>query len=166
VNFDGSVVIEADAARVWEFLLDSEKVSACIPGVTNVQQIDDRTFTGRMDARVGPIAGKFTFEATIVESEPLRQLVARLEGKDSVTKGTVHSDTVVNLKSLNEHATELTYRAAVDVKGRLAIIGDMILRATASVLLQEVTARVKERVEEEARAADQQPALQQERRCQ
>jgi carbon monoxide dehydrogenase subunit G len=147
MRFDGRFVLKADAPRVWDFLLDPEQVSMCIPGAKDVKQLDERTFTGRMEARIGPIAGKFTFQASILDSDPPHQLVARLEGKESVTKGTIVSDTVVNLTSIEGGETKVSYEATVDVKGRLAIIGDMVLRATAIVLLQEITDRVKARVE-------------------
>ena len=39
--------------------------------------------------------------------------------------------------------TELAYHLTVDVHGRLAIVGDMILRATASVMLQEFVTRLR-----------------------
>jgi hypothetical protein len=36
----------------------------------------------------------------------------------------------------------MDYRADVKIKGRLAILGDMILRATATLILQEFSRRL------------------------
>jgi carbon monoxide dehydrogenase subunit G len=47
--------------------------------------------------------------------------------------------------------TELSYNAAVGIQGRLAILGDMILRATATLLVEEFIRRVRIEIENETR---------------
>jgi carbon monoxide dehydrogenase subunit G len=113
-----------------------------LPGIEEVRQLDDKTFTGVLAAAVGPISGKFSFRSTIVESRPPEQMVVRTEGTDSVTKSTVSADMTVDLRKVAEAKTEMDYRADVKIKGRLAILGDMILRATATLILQEFTRRL------------------------
>ncbi len=49
--------------------------------------------------------------------------------------------------SLTPGRTRLTYRATVTTKGRLAIIGDMVLRATAGVMIGQVTRCLRDRLE-------------------
>jgi hypothetical protein len=44
-------------------------------------------------------------------------------------------------------ATDLTYQAVVKVKGRLAILGEMMLRATAGMMIGEVTRCLRSRLE-------------------
>jgi hypothetical protein len=36
----------------------------------------------------------------------------------------------------------MDYKAEIKIKGRLAILGDMVLRATATLILQEFTRRL------------------------
>jgi carbon monoxide dehydrogenase subunit G len=69
-------------------------------------------------------------------------MVVRTEGTDSVTKSTVNTDMTVDLRKLAEDKTQMEYRADVKIKGRLAILGDMVLRATATLILQEFTRRL------------------------
>jgi uncharacterized protein len=123
-------------------LIDINKFSACLPGIEEVRQIDDKTFEGALVAAVGPISGKFTFRATIVESQPPDQMVVRTEGTDSVTKSTVNTDMTVDLRKVADNKTQMEYKADVKIKGRLAILGDMVLRATATLILQEFTRRL------------------------
>src|SRR4029453_15736227 len=88
------------------------------------------------------ISGKFTFRATIVESQPPDQMVVRTEGTDSVTKSIVNADMTVDLRRLTDNKTQMDYKADVKITGRLAILGDMVLRATATLILQEFTRRL------------------------
>lgn len=140
--FDGKVNIEIPVNRVWDFLVDVNKFSTCLPGIEEVRQVDDKTFEGILAATVGPISGKFSFRSTIVESRPPEQILVRTEGTDSVTKSEVHADMTVDLHALAEDRTRMDYRADVKIKGRLAILGDMVLRATATLILQEFTRRL------------------------
>jgi uncharacterized protein len=140
--FDGKIDLDVPVDQAWDFLIDINKFSACLPGIEEVKQIDDKTFEGALAATVGPISGNFKFRATIVESRPPEQMVVQTEGTDSVTKSIVNADMTVNLHQVSDNRTQMDYKADVKIKGRLAILGDMILRATATLILQEFTRRL------------------------
>ena len=140
--FEGKIDLNVPAETAWNFLIDINKFSTCLPGIDEIKQIDDQTFDGVISATVGPISGKFSFRSTIIESRPPQQMVVRTEGVDSVTKSTVNADMTMDLHSGADNKTEMNYRADVRIKGRLAILGDMVLRATATLILQEFTRRL------------------------
>ena len=147
MKFDDNLTLKAPPAKVWEFLLDANHVAACVPGVEEVKQIDERTFDAIIKATIGPVSSRFSFRAHIVESDPPRQLIAQMEGTDSVTKSTVTGETTVNLAASGEDQTEVSYRSTLNVKGRLAILGELVLRATMAMMLDEVTKNVRRRIE-------------------
>ena len=141
--FSETLVVEASPADVWALLLDVDRFASCIPGVEQVTPVDDRTFDGTILAAVGPMSGSFAFRASIIEAEQARALAARVVGTDSVTRSTVNADLMMTLNPLAATRTELTYHTTVDVQGRLAILGDMVLRATARMMLREFAARLR-----------------------
>jgi carbon monoxide dehydrogenase subunit G len=147
--FEGKIDLDAPVNDAWDFLTDIHKFSGCLPGIEEVRQIDDKTFEGVLAAAVGPISGKFAFRSTIVESQPPDQMLVRTEGTDSVTKSTVNADMTVVLRQVMEIKTEMAYRADVNIKGRLAILGDMVLRATATLILQEFARRLQKGLAEQ-----------------
>jgi carbon monoxide dehydrogenase subunit G len=147
VKFEGSISIRAPRENVWELLLDIDRFSACVPGVEEVAQVDERTFDGVIQATVGPMSGKFSFRAQIVESTPPSEMVTELNGTDSVTKSTVRSTTRMTLTALSDRQTDLRYESTVDIQGRLAILGDMVMRATATLILEEFANRVRRELE-------------------
>ena len=140
--FEGQIDLGVPIANAWEFLIDINKFKDCLPGIEEVRQIDDKTFEGTLAATVGPMSGKFNFRSTILESKPPEQMVVRTEGTDSVTKSTINADMTVDLCKVSEEKTEMNYKADVKINGRLAILGDMILRATATLILQEFARRL------------------------
>jgi carbon monoxide dehydrogenase subunit G len=74
-------------------------------------------------------------------------MAAELNGTDSVTKSAIKGNVNMTLTSLGPRETRLGYHATVDVKGRLAILGDMVLRATANLMLEEFTRRLSRKLE-------------------
>lgn len=147
MKLDGAIDIAADATAVWPVLIDPRDLAACVPGVESVRQIDDRTFEGMVRASVGPIDGHFDFSAVMTQADFPDRLVVDVEGTDSMTKSRVlaHIEAAVGQSGLT---TTLTYRADVTTKGRLAIIGDMVLRAAAGVMIGQVTRCLRDRLEE------------------
>jgi len=139
---DGKIDLDVPVQKAWDFLIDINKFSTCLPGIDEVKQIDDKTFDGIISATVGPMSGKFNFRSTIVESKPPEQMVVRTEGTDTVTKSMVNADMTVDLRSISDTKSQMEYKADIKIKGRLAILGDMVLRATATLILQEFTRRL------------------------
>ena len=144
---EGKIDIRAPAREVWDFLVDIDRFASCVPGLERATQIDDRTFEGVVGAAVGPISGKFTFRSTIVESAPPASMTVQTDGTDSVTKSAVGAKLVVQLAESADSRTEMDYRADIMIKGRLAILGDMVMRATGALLLEEFARRLKEKLE-------------------
>ena len=139
---DGTIDLDAPMQKAWDFLIDISNFSTCLPGIDSVTQIDDRTFEGVISATVGPISGKFNFRSTIVDSRPPEQMVVKTEGTDTVTKSTVKADMTVDLRRASDSKSQMDYKANVKINGRLGILGDMVLRATATLILQEFTKRL------------------------
>ena len=147
MKFEGKIDVKAPVTETWDFLMDIGQFSQCLPGLEEVRQVDETTFDGMIQATVGPISGQFNFRAKIVESDPPKKMVVRCEGKDSVTHSTVISGMALTLRESSPGNTELNYRADVEIQGRLAILGDMILRATTSLILDEFSRRLRQRLE-------------------
>jgi len=147
VILEGKIDVGVPASSVWDFLMDVNRFASCVPGLEEVRKIDERTFDGVVSAAVGPISGKFTFRSTILDSTPPSEMAVQTDGVDSVTRSAVGVKLTVKLTELVEKRTELGYHADVQIKGRLAILGDMVLRATGALMLEEFTKRLREKLE-------------------
>jgi carbon monoxide dehydrogenase subunit G len=154
----GTIDIAAPSANVWALIIDPISLSACVPGVTEVRQVDDRTFQGSITAAVGPMEGSFSFQSVLARADYPDTLLVEVEGVDSVTGSRLIAEIDVSLAEHAANATSLAYRATVTVKGRLAILGEMMLRATASLMINQVTRCLRSRLEPIAASAPDTPA--------
>lgn len=147
MKLDGRIEIAAPATAVWDLVINPVSLASCVPGVRDVRQVDDRTFAGSITAAVGPIEGDFSFTSVLAKADFPDGLEVQVEGIDSITKSRLETSVVVSLDELASGATVLTYQAEMKVRGRLAILGEMILRATASMMIAQVTACLRSRLE-------------------
>lgn len=147
MRMDGTIDIAAEVPAVWALVNDPVSLSACVPGVDDVRQIDDHTFEGSVSASVGPIDGQFAFRSVITRATFPEDLGVDVEGVDSVTKSRVLARVTVGLTEPAPGITVLRYETVVTVKGRLSILGEMVLRATAGMMIGQVTKCLRSRLE-------------------
>lgn len=158
MKLDGSIEVAAPPAEVWAAIVDPVALAACVPGVRDVRAVDERTFEGRISAAVGPIEGDFSFTSVLTESIFPDRLVVAVDGTDSVTKSRLHADVHASVAEPSAGRTDLRYDAEITVKGRMAILGEMVLRATAGVIIGQVTKCLRSRLETAGASATTPPA--------
>ena len=158
MNLTGTIAIAAPRPAVWSLVVDPVGLAACVPGVHEVRQVDDRTFEGSISAAVGPMNGDFAFTSVIERADMPDALDVRVEGIDSVTRSRLEAHVQATLTE-DGAGTVLGYRATIRVKGRLAILGEMVLRATASLMIAQVTRCLQSRLETVEAAEAAKPAV-------
>ena len=147
MKLDGRIDIAAPPGAVWAVLIDPLSLAGCVPGVEAVRQVDDRTFEGEISASVGPKSADFAFRSVIGRADFPTDLEVTATGSDSLTGSTLTADVHAGLETPDGATTRLVYRADVRISGRLAILGDMVVRATAGMIIGEVARCLRARLE-------------------
>lgn len=66
---------------VFELLLNPEVLARALPGTRTLEKIDDTTYQGEAQVRVGPMNGNFTMQVKIVDKQtPERYRMENLFG--------------------------------------------------------------------------------------
>ena len=142
MQLSDSFVIHAPPEKVWEFFLDIERMSRCMPGVESVEKVDDKTYRGKLKVKVGPIAATFGGTATLTEVDPPRRLAASVEGDDKASASAVKVIFAATLAAA-EGGTKVSYQMDVTLRGRLAQFGGPVIGATAKKMTAEFAANVE-----------------------
>lgn len=146
MRLSDSFTVEAPIQTVWDFLLDVERMSQCVPGVESVEPAGDDTYKGKLKVRVGPIAASFDGIVTITETEPPNRMVAEAEADDKAAASAVKLAFTATLKAdgdktIVSHDTELTLR------GRLAQFGAAVMTGTAKKMTAQFADNVRAELE-------------------
>src|SRR2546422_8959627 len=67
MQLENSFQVGAPPERVFEYLLDINKVVGCVPGAELSEVVDQSTFKGKVKVKVGPITVAYSGTARISE---------------------------------------------------------------------------------------------------
>jgi carbon monoxide dehydrogenase subunit G len=142
--------VKAPIQKVWEFILDPQKIGSCVPGCERIEVTGDNVYESSVRVRVGLISLTMKSKTTVTEKDPPRHLKSVTEGQDALKAGTIHQESVVDLKEVSPNEVEVFYSANTRVVGKLATFGEKIMRATAKKLGDQLAENIRARLEEPA----------------
>ena len=119
LKVEEKIVLAASVERVWRFLLDPHAVAPCLPGARLDAVEDERTFTGTMKVKVGPVTTEFKGRARfteIVEAE--RRVEMTASGDDKGGSGSAKMVMQSRVVATEGGGSELVVVADVDLAGK------------------------------------------------
>jgi carbon monoxide dehydrogenase subunit G len=125
MELEGTKVIPAPRARVWELLNDPEVLKACIPGCTELTGSPEEGFEAVVVQKVGPVKATFKGAVALSNVVPGESYTIGGEGKGGVA-GFAKGSADVKLADV-EGGTELSYKVDAQVGGKLAQLGNRII---------------------------------------
>ena len=150
-------VVGATPDAVWQFLIDPRRVAGCLPGAAITNQVDEKTYTGTMTIKVGPVTtsykGKVVFQRLDAEAK-VAEIVA--SGQDVKGKGGANMKLSSAVVEVSPGKSEITATSDVSVTGILAQMGRGMIQDVSDELFQIFSQRV--RAELESGAGDGGPA--------
>lgn len=80
-------------ADAWRILTDVERVAPCVPGAQLTEVIDDRTYAGKVQVKLGPVSLAFEGKAGFAERDDAAH-TARLtaSGREARNRGSANAD--------------------------------------------------------------------------
>jgi len=145
--FEESFRVPASRERVWEFLQDPARVAPCVPGCEEVTAHDADTFTARIRVKVGPITTNQVVRLTVTERVAPERLSSVGRGEDSKLASHVSVKGSLWLEPAEGGAvTEVRSRVEVTLTGRLATLGEHIMRAKTSEMVAMFAERLRQAV--------------------
>ena len=137
-----------DAA--WAYLLDVQKIAHCVPGASLTEVVDDKTYAGKVEVKLGPIAVSYKGRIVIESIDPAGHTV-RLKAEGAETRGRGGASAVVTAQlAASEKGTSVVMDTELAVSGVVAQFGR-------SGIMQEVAQRMAQRfascVDQELKAA-------------
>ncbi len=133
--------VAAPIEQVWAYFADPPRVAPCLPGAQLVEIVDDHTYRGRVQVRVGPVTAQYEGTVTIDQIDAAQRtitLIARGDQKNMV--GRVEAQIVFTLQSLAADNTEVTLKAEVSIAGRLAQMGSGMIQTVSKQIFRKFAA--------------------------
>ena len=143
MHFENKATIPVSRDRLWDVLMDMEQVARCLPGVENIQPIDEDNYNGTLKMRVGPIGLKLEGKVSVTErNRDAWQAGMRAEGNERGVGGAVKADIGMRLSELDPNQTELIVTTEAQVMGKLGEFGQPVMRKKADSMMQEFSRNI------------------------
>ena len=149
MKLEQSFDVRAPVERVWETLVDVERVAPCLPGAEITEAGDDGTYRGTFSVRLGPTTAAYRGELSMEEmDEDARRVVMRASGQDKRGQGSAKASIVSTMHEEGE-VTRVDVETDFTITGRLARFGrggmiqdisNRLLRDFADCLQQKIEA--------------------------
>jgi len=146
-------VVQAPPDAVWSFLTDLPRVARCLPGAAIGEKVDEKTSTGTMTVKVGPVSSTYRGKVTFERLDPVAhtaEIVAA--GQDVRGKGGADLRLTSSLKALPGGSTEVTTVSQVNVTGILAQMGRGMIQDVSDEMFQLFSERMRAELEAPAPA--------------
>jgi uncharacterized protein len=123
MKLEHSFEVRAPLERVWEALIDVERVAPCLPGAEITEAGDDGSYRGNFTVKLGPTTASYRGELAIEEvDEQAHRAVMRANGSDKRGQGSAKA-TIVNVMRQEGELTKVEVETDFTITGRLARFG-------------------------------------------
>ncbi len=138
MQLEQAFAVHADPDTTFAFLLDVDRIAACIPGVSSVEQQAPDTFLGTLRVKVGPVGVTYRGTASITSRDPVaRRATLSAEGTEGVGAGRVKAVAEMVVAPAPEGSL-VTITTDLAIAGRLAQFGRGIIDGVAKRIVGEM----------------------------
>jgi carbon monoxide dehydrogenase subunit G len=152
MQIENEFEVAAPPPRVFEFLLDVNRVVTCMPGAELSEVVDPDTFRGRVKIKVGPITVAYNGTARIAErDEAARRAVLQADGRETTGPGSARASAVMTVEPSGS-GSRVKVATDFSVAGRVANFGRGVMEDVSRRLVTQMAQCIKSNLESEASA--------------
>ena len=149
MKFENRCVIPVARARLWDYMTVVPQVALCLPGVVEVNALEDGNFDGILAFKVGVVklrlSGKISIELMDHHS---RRAMMTLQAADQRISGMIRGKLTMNLQELAAEETELIVETELNLFGKIGEFGQPIIKKKADQMMTEFASNVAHGVAE------------------
>src|ERR1700744_5963044 len=145
MKLEQSFDVSAPLQRVWEALIDVERVAPCLPGAAVTGRNEDGSYNGEFKVKIGPTSaaysGKLNMESV---DEQAHHATMHAAGTDKRGQGGAKATIESSVEELDADTTKVNVSTDYHITGRLARFGrGGMIEEISNRLLREFAARLQ-----------------------
>lgn len=127
MQIDSSFSVVAPIGKVWDTLMDFERVAGCLPGARILNKLSDDAYQVGMTVKLGPVNMQYKGLLNVLERNAAEHR-AVLGGKAQETRGQGTAEATVTLALTEEGTTTRgTVSADLSLSGKAAAMGKSVI---------------------------------------
>lgn len=130
MKINDSFTINAAKDDVWTVFMDVEKLASCVPGCNDLVAHSDTEYEADMVVKTKFMTIKFKANGVLKDAIEGEELKVEMVGKPMKLAGLFKSKMSVQLEEIDANQTKILYEMDLKMTGRLATLGDILMRGT------------------------------------
>ena len=137
MEIENEFTVPAPIDHVWAYLLDVERVAPCMPGAELTEVVDDHTWKGKVNMKLGPVSLTFAGTVTMQErDDQAKRIVLAAKGMEQKGKGAANAS-VTSWLEQGDGVTNVKMRADIHLTGTVAQLSRGLLPEVSRKLTQQ-----------------------------
>nr|WP_275695447.1 SRPBCC domain-containing protein [Fredinandcohnia sp. SECRCQ15] len=137
-------IINAKREDVYSVFMDPMKLAVCIPGCKKIRGISPTQYEALVEVKVQFVPIKIQARGELKEAIENERIVVEMTGKPVGLAGSFSNTLTVTLQSDGSNKTKVDYELDLKMTGKLAAIGDLIMKGSSSKNSTEFVKNVQE----------------------
>lgn len=146
MRFEHKVTIDASRQKVRDFLDDFNRSAYCVPGLQDLKQLAEDEFEGSIRVRIGPLGLNVGGNAKIERGSEDGSWRVKGEGRDRRAGASMTANVEAKLNEIGPQQTEVEVIADVNFAGRLAELGQPLIKRKADSFVGEFADNLRKAV--------------------
>lgn len=135
MELNGSHILPASTQKIWEMLMDPDTLAKVTPGISRLELESENVYKAIAEVKIGPVSGKFEGKAEVLNPVTAESFTLKVQQNSKI--GNVAADIKMNLKTVSENETELSFEGKADMSGLLARTGNRVMSGVANTLTKQ-----------------------------
>ena len=137
MQIENEFTVPAPIDHVWAYLLDVERVAPCMPGAELTEVVDDTTWKGKVNMKLGPVSLSFAGTVTMQDRDDrAHKVVLAAKGMEQKGKGAANASVTSWLED-GQGETHVKMQADIHLTGTVAQLSRGLLPEVSRKLTQE-----------------------------
>jgi hypothetical protein len=132
MNLHASYQVDAPPSRVWDVLMDTDAIAACLPGCQGLKPAGADRYEATLVAAVAAVSGDFKATVSLLDRNPPSSY--RLSVEASGRPGFVRGEALVTLTA-EASGTKVDIAARAEAGGVIARVGQRLLEGVARMTM-------------------------------
>ena len=138
MKLENTCVVQVPRQRLWDFLIVIPNVAECLPGVEEVNAIDEQNYEGSIRVKVGIVKLRLRGKIT-VEFMDGNSYVGSLavQAADQKISGLVQGRMQLRLQEITERETRLSVFTDLNLLGKIGEFGHGLIKKKGDQMMAE-----------------------------
>lgn len=143
MKLSDSFSIIASKEEVWSVFMDVEKLSGCVPGCKEITMSSPTRYEASMEVKVQFMTIQFRVTGELKEAVEGESLQVEMTGQPVALAGLFRNQLQLHITEDEPGTTRVHYEMDLQMTGRLASLGDILMKGTVKKTAGEFATNVQ-----------------------